>query len=75
MLKRILSTVVLWTVILASLWFFGAHAAVVLLTLLSALTLWEFYALTGENGRKGLPLDGRGLQRRDDRGALLSAFF
>ncbi|MDD3179253.1 MAG: phosphatidate cytidylyltransferase [Opitutaceae bacterium] len=45
MFTRVLSTLVLWSVILASLWFFGAHAAVVLLTLLSALSLHEFYGL------------------------------
>ncbi len=52
MLSRILSTVVLWTVILGSLWLFGAHAAVILLTVLTALTLWEFYALTAMMGAK-----------------------
>jgi phosphatidate cytidylyltransferase len=49
-LSRIFSTLVLWGVILGSLWFFGAHAAVVLLTLLSALTLHEFYGMTGKMG-------------------------
>ena len=52
MFSRILSTVVLWSVILASLWYFGAHAAVVLLTLLAAVTLYEFYALTAKMGAK-----------------------
>lgn len=52
MLSRILSTLVLWTVILGSLWFFGAHAAVVLLTLLSALTLHEFYLLVEKMGHR-----------------------
>jgi phosphatidate cytidylyltransferase len=49
-LSRILSTLVLWTGILASLWFFGAHAAVALLTLLAALTLHEFYGLALKGG-------------------------
>jgi phosphatidate cytidylyltransferase len=49
-LKRILSTLVLWTVILGSLWLFGAHAAVTLLTVLSALTLYEFYGMTAKMG-------------------------
>jgi phosphatidate cytidylyltransferase len=39
-------------VILGSLWFFGAHAAVVLLTLLSALTLHEFYLLVEKMGHR-----------------------
>ena len=50
MLSRILSTLVLWTGILASLWFFGAHGAVALITLLSALTLYEFYGMTKKMG-------------------------
>ena len=52
MLSRILSTLVLWTVLLGSLWFFGAHAAVVLVTLLAALTLHEFYGLTEKMGHR-----------------------
>jgi phosphatidate cytidylyltransferase len=51
-LSRILSTVVLWSLILGSLWLFGAHAAVVLLTVLTALTLWEFYGLTAKMGAR-----------------------
>lgn len=50
MLSRILSTVVLWTVILGSLWLFGAHAAVALVTILSALTLHEFYGMAAKLG-------------------------
>lgn len=50
MAKRIFSTVVLWTIILGSLWLFGAHAAVVLVTVLSALTLHEFYGMTAKLG-------------------------
>jgi phosphatidate cytidylyltransferase len=49
-LSRILSTVILWAVILGSLWLFGAHAAVVLLTILSALTLHEFYSIIAKMG-------------------------
>jgi phosphatidate cytidylyltransferase len=52
LLKRILSTLVLWTVIIGSLWLFGAHAAVVLATLLATLTLHEFYGLTAKMGAK-----------------------
>ena len=52
MLKRILSTLILWGVLLGSLWLFGSHAAVTILTLLSALTLYEFYTLTGKMGAR-----------------------
>ena len=52
MLSRIVSTLVLWTVFLGSLWFFGAHAAVALVTLLAALTLHEFYGLTEKMGHR-----------------------
>lgn len=50
MVSRILSTLLLWAVVIGSLWFFGAHAAVWLLTLLAALTLHEFYGLTEKMG-------------------------
>lgn len=59
MLKRLLSTLVLWTVILGSLWLFGAHAAVTLITVLSALTLHEFYGMTAKMG--GRPFRWMGL--------------
>lgn len=59
MLKRILSTLTLWTVILVSLWFFDVHAAVVLITALSALTLHEFYGMTAKMG--GRPFRGMGV--------------
>ena len=59
MLSRITSTLILWTVTLGSLWYFGAHAAVVLLTLLSALTLHEFYGLTKKMGHR--PFHGMGV--------------
>ncbi len=49
---RIFSTVVLWTVVLGSLWLFGTHAAVALLTLLTAATLWEFYGLMEKMGQR-----------------------
>ncbi|MBI2516793.1 MAG: CDP-archaeol synthase [Opitutae bacterium] len=52
MLSRILSTVLLWSIVIGSLWLLGVHAAVALLTLLSALTLHEFYALTEKMGFK-----------------------
>lgn len=52
MRSRILSTLVLWTVIIGSLWLFGAHGAVALITILSALTLHEFYGMTAKMGAK-----------------------
>ena len=52
MLQRLLSTLILWTAVLGGLWFFGAHAAVWLVTLLSGLTLHEFYALTEKMGHR-----------------------
>jgi phosphatidate cytidylyltransferase len=48
--SRILSTLLLWSVVLTSLWYFGAHAAVVLLTVVAALTLHEFYGLVTKMG-------------------------
>lgn len=52
MLSRIFSTVVLWTIILGSLWLFGSHAAVTIATVLSALALYEFYDLTARMGAR-----------------------
>jgi phosphatidate cytidylyltransferase len=57
--KRILSTLVLWSVILGSLWAFGAHAAVALVTVLAALTLHEFYTMAAKLG--GRPFRWMGL--------------
>jgi phosphatidate cytidylyltransferase len=51
-LKRILSTLTLWAVLLGSLALFGAHAAVTLVTLLAALTLYEFYGMTAKMGAR-----------------------
>jgi phosphatidate cytidylyltransferase len=50
--SRIFSTVLLWAIVIGSLWFFGPHAAVALVTILSALTLHEFYQLTEKMGFK-----------------------
>lgn len=52
MLARIISTLILWVTILGSLWLFGAHAAVTLITLLSLLTLHEFYGMTEKMGAR-----------------------
>jgi phosphatidate cytidylyltransferase len=49
---RIFSTVVLWTVVLGSLWLLETHAAVALITLLTAATLWEFYGLMEKMGQR-----------------------
>lgn len=50
MLSRILSTLLLWGILIGSLWYFGPPAAVVILTLLAALTLHEFYLLAEKMG-------------------------
>jgi phosphatidate cytidylyltransferase len=49
-LSRIFSTLLLWGVVLSSLYFLGAHAAVGLVTILAALTLHEFYGMTKKMG-------------------------
>jgi phosphatidate cytidylyltransferase len=49
-LSRIFSTLLLWGIILGSLWFFGPHAAVAILTMLAVLTLHEFYLLAEKMG-------------------------
>ncbi len=59
MLSRIFSTVLLWAVILGTLWYFGAHGAVALITLLSALTLYEFYGMAQKMGLR--PFRGMGV--------------
>jgi phosphatidate cytidylyltransferase len=51
-LSRIFSTLLLWSVVLGSLYFLGSHAAVGLITILSALTLHEFYGMTRKMGLK-----------------------
>lgn len=43
--KRIFSTILLWTIVGLSLWFFRTNGALVLITLISVLTLREFYQL------------------------------
>jgi phosphatidate cytidylyltransferase len=51
-LSRIFSTLLLWSVVLGSLYYLGSHAAVGLITILSALTLHEFYGMTRKMGLK-----------------------
>lgn len=48
--KRIFSTLLLWTALGASLWFFRTDGALVLITLTSVLTLREFYKLMHASG-------------------------
>ncbi|MEO6876411.1 MAG: phosphatidate cytidylyltransferase [Opitutaceae bacterium] len=50
MVKRIISTVFLWLVIFAVMWFFRNTGAVVLVGLVSVFTLREFYHLLGSAG-------------------------
>lgn len=57
--KRILSTIVLWVLILALLRFFGTEGAVAAITVVSMLTLWEFYKLMAAAG--DAPFTGLGL--------------
>jgi phosphatidate cytidylyltransferase len=74
-LSRILSTVVLWTVILGSLWLFGAHAAVALATVLAVLTLHEFYGLTAKMGAKPFHWMGLGFAAVMMAGPYYLAYF
>jgi phosphatidate cytidylyltransferase len=48
--KRIFSTVLLWLIILATMWFFGARGGIVLIALVSVLTLREFYQMVARMG-------------------------
>lgn len=50
MTKRIVSTLLLWTIVLLCVTFFGATGGVWLVALISVLTLREFYALLGRMG-------------------------
>jgi phosphatidate cytidylyltransferase len=48
--KRIFSTILLWTIVGVALWFFRTNGALVLITLISVLTLKEFYQLMHASG-------------------------
>ena len=48
--KRIFSTVLLWTIVGLSVWFFRTNGALVLITLISVFTLREFYQLMHASG-------------------------
>ncbi len=50
MLKRVLSTLALWAIVLAALHWFGAVGGVWMITVISALTLYEFYAMVARSG-------------------------
>ncbi|WP_404421197.1 phosphatidate cytidylyltransferase [Nibricoccus sp. IMCC34717] len=50
MAKRIISTIALWAIVLTLLHFFGAAGAVWIVAAITALTLWEFYALLKHMG-------------------------
>ena len=56
--KRIFSTVTLWALVFACLYFFGATGGIWLITLISALTLREFYALVRKMGHEPFDLTG-----------------
>jgi phosphatidate cytidylyltransferase len=43
--KRIVSTLLLWTIVGGAIWFFRTNGALILIALISALTLREFYVL------------------------------
>ena len=58
MAKRIASTVVLWLLLFSVLWFFRTRGALVLITLLSVLTLREFYKLMASAGHEPFELLG-----------------
>jgi phosphatidate cytidylyltransferase len=48
--KRIFSTILLWAIVGASLWFFRTNGALILILLISVLTLREFYELMHASG-------------------------
>lgn len=50
MVKRVVSTILLWTVIIAVIYFCGAAGGVWLITLLAAATQYEFYQLLKRTG-------------------------
>ncbi|HEX3728430.1 MAG TPA: phosphatidate cytidylyltransferase, partial [Opitutaceae bacterium] len=60
MAKRALSSLVLWVVVLATLWYFRVDGAVLIVALLAGLTLLEFYKLLAAMGEAPFPLLGAG---------------
>lgn len=65
----------MWTVILGSLWLFGAHAAVVLVALLATLTLHEFYNLTAKMGLRAFRWMGLGFSLLLTAGTYYAAYY
>ncbi len=59
MAKRIFSTLILWTILGGTLWFFRTNGALVLIAVMSVLTLREFYQLI--RGAGYAPFDKLGL--------------
>lgn len=59
MVKRTLSTVALWTVVAAVLWFYRTNGTLLLIGLISVLTLREFYQLLHAMGYR--PFDKLGI--------------
>jgi phosphatidate cytidylyltransferase len=57
--KRITSTVVLWLIVFAVLWFFRTNGAIVVIVAISVLTLRELYTLMAAAGNA--PFSGLGL--------------
>ena len=75
MLSRITSTVILWAIILGSLYFFGAHAAIALIAILATLTLHEFYSLTEKMGLRPFRWMGLGFATLMIAGPYYLAYF
>jgi phosphatidate cytidylyltransferase len=74
-ISRLLSTLVLWIVILGSLWLFGGHAAVALVTVLSALTLHELYAMAAKMGARPFRAMGQTFGVLITAGPYVAAYF
>lgn len=58
MLKRTVSTLVLWAIVVSVLYFLGATGGIILLAVLALATQWEFYQLLKKAGQKNFPLLG-----------------
>jgi phosphatidate cytidylyltransferase len=74
-LSRILSTLVLWTVLLGGLYLFGAHAAVFLVALLATLTLHEFYSIIAKLGLRAFRWMGLAFSLLMTAGAFYLAWY
>jgi phosphatidate cytidylyltransferase len=56
--KRIFSTITLWALVFACIYFFGSNGGIWLITLIAALTLREFYALVRKMGHQPFDVTG-----------------